>query len=119
MQLVGVIATRIGEGIEVWHDAGKHFAALGTKHANLCQERAGLEARVDHRSHAERGIEELPGIHLGPAAHMEARGIPTERGEQLRDIKAANHELREAYSALAEAERIVRQAAEREPNQRT
>lgn len=82
---------------------------------NRALERAGLEERVDHRSHAERGIEELPGIHLGPAAHMEARGITTERGEHLRDIKAANHELREAYSAVTEAERIVRLAAEREP----
>ena len=28
----------------------------------------GLEARVDHRSHAERGIETVPTLHLGPGA---------------------------------------------------
>ena len=28
----------------------------------------GLEARVDHRSHAERGIETAPTLHLGPGA---------------------------------------------------
>ena len=39
--------------------------------ANLQNERLrenGLEARVDHRSHAERGIETAPTLHLGPGA---------------------------------------------------
>jgi MobA/MobL family len=96
-------------------DSTQRIRVTWAEVTNRALERAGVEARIDHRSHAERGIEELPGIHLGPAAHMEARGIPTERGEHLRDIKAANHELREAYSAVREAEQIVRQAAEREP----
>jgi hypothetical protein len=96
-------------------DSTQRMRVAWAEVSNRALERAGVEARIDHRSHAERGIEELPGIHLGPAAHMEERGIPTERGEHLRDIKAANHELREAYSAVREAEQIVRQAAEREP----
>ena len=39
--------------------------------ANLQNERLrenGIEARVDHRSHAERGIETAPTLHLGPGA---------------------------------------------------
>ncbi len=36
--------------------------------ANAALERHGHEARIDHRSHAERGIEAEPSQHLGPAA---------------------------------------------------
>lgn len=35
---------------------------------NAALEQAGHSQRIDHRSHAERGREEVPGIHLGPAA---------------------------------------------------
>lgn len=35
---------------------------------NAALARAGQTGRVDHRSHAERGIEAEPGRHLGPAA---------------------------------------------------
>ena len=37
--------------------------------ANAALERHGHEARIDHRSHAERGIEAEPSQHLGPQAH--------------------------------------------------
>ena len=35
---------------------------------NRAYAEAGLDIRVDHRSHDRRGIGEVPGIHLGPAA---------------------------------------------------
>lgn len=35
---------------------------------NAALERSGQAARVDHRSHAERGLDVEPGRHLGPAA---------------------------------------------------
>ena len=44
---------------------------LRARWAELMNERLrenGLEARVDHRSHAERGIETAPTLHLGPGA---------------------------------------------------
>src|SRR5690606_14571262 len=34
--------------------------------ANQALAEAGQEARIDHRSHAERGLGELPSFHLGP-----------------------------------------------------
>ena len=52
--------------------------------------------RIDHRSHAARGMDELPTVHVGVSAtQMEKKGIVTERGELNRNIKAANHILRE------------------------
>ena len=44
---------------------------LRARWAELMNERLrenGLEARVDHRSHVERGIETAPTLHLGPGA---------------------------------------------------
>jgi hypothetical protein len=54
---------------------------------NRAYERAGLDIRVDHRSHEDRGIEAEPTIHLGPAATaMERRGEPSDRGDINRAI---------------------------------
>ena len=69
---------------EAWADA-----------VNLPLEQKGLDARIDHRSHAERGIEEQPTIHKGVAAQaMEAKGFVFERCELNRQIKADNALLR-------------------------
>lgn len=59
---------------------------------NLALEAAGSTARVDHRSHAERGIESAPSVHLGPSAvgyerrtgeHSRIRIEAAERAEML------------------------------------
>ena len=52
-------------------------------------ERAGQEERIDHRSHAERGLEEQPTIHEGVIARaLEKKGIVSDRCELNRQIKA-------------------------------
>ena len=62
---------------------------------NRFLERAGTEERVDHRSHAERGLDEQPTVHEGVAARaMEAAGIVSDRCELNRQIKADNLLLR-------------------------
>ncbi len=91
---------------------------------NRCLERSGHEGRVDHRSHAERGLDEQPTIHEGVAARaMEEKGIISDRCELNRQIKADNALLRElkllvkklmdtvkgTIPALAEAMETVRQ----------
>ena len=64
--------------------------------SNLYLERAGADARIDHRSHAERGLEELPTIHEGVTARaLEKMGIISERCEINRQIRADNALLRE------------------------
>ena len=63
---------------------------------NIFLERVGTEARIDHRSHAERGLDEQPTIHEGVVARaLEKKGIIAERCEINRQIKADNALLRE------------------------
>ena len=64
--------------------------------ANRCLELAGHAERIDHRSHAARGMEERPTVHEGVAAQaLERRGILSDRCELNRQIKADNALLRE------------------------
>lgn len=70
-------------------------------------ERAGQEERIDHRSHAERGLEEQPTIHEGVIARaLEKKGIVSDRCELNRQIKADNAllwELRGQVRKLAQS----------------
>ena len=62
---------------------------------NLHLEQAGRAERIDHRSHAERGLEEQPTIHEGVVARaLEKKGIVSDRCELNRQIKADNALLR-------------------------
>jgi len=91
---------------------------------NRFLERAGSQERVDHRSHAERGLDEQPTIHEGVVARaLEQKGVVSDRCELNRQIKADNVLLRELKSlvkklmdavkntvpAIAEAMETVRQ----------
>ena len=81
---------------EAWADASNRYL-----------ERAGREERIDHRSNAARGLDEIPTIHEGAAAQaLERRGIISDRCELNRQIKADNallRELKEAVKKLAQA----------------
>ena len=65
--------------------------------ANAALERHGHAARIDHRSHAKRGIEAEPTRHLGPAA----AGLERRMGEESR--RRQDFE-REAMDRLAHAQ---------------
>ena len=79
---------------------------------NLHLERIGSTERVDHRSHAERGIDEQPTIHEGVAARaMEKRGIVSDRCELNRQIKADNALLRELKELVQQLTEAVSNAA--------
>ena len=63
---------------------------------NRALERSGVEQRIDHRSHAERGLDEKPTIHEGVSARkMEKAGFVSERCELNRQIRADNVLIRE------------------------
>lgn len=86
-----------------WNDKGN--ALLWRKAwadiSNAYLERAGSAERIDHRSNAERGIDELPTVHMGVAAcQMEKKGIATERGELNRNIQKANRLIREIRAQI-------------------
>lgn len=69
--------------------------------ANRHLERAGHKERIDHRSHAERGLDEQPTIHEGVVARaLEKKGIVSDRCELNRQIKADNALLRELKATV-------------------
>ena len=77
--------------------------------ADICNDYLDRENQIDHRSYKDRGIEQTPTVHIGvAAAAMERRGIPTERGDQNRGIRAANAYIASIKAAMtADADRIV------------
>ena len=92
-----------------WNDKGN--ALLWRKAwadiSNAYLERAGHPERIDYRSNAERGIDELPTVHMGVAAcQMEKKGIATEKGELNRNIRKANRLIRGNQGADWKAQRM-------------
>lgn len=76
------------ETLEHWREA---WAAM----VNAKFEEKGLPCRVDHRSYERQGVDILPTIHEGVAVRqMEAKGIPTDKGDFNRWIRKANEILR-------------------------
>ena len=75
---------------------------------NLYLERAGRAERIDHRSNAARGLDEIPTIHEGAAAQaLERRGIISDRCELNRQIKADNALLRELKAEIKKLAALV------------
>ena len=73
--------------VEHWRQAWEH-------QANQALERAGYEARIDHRTLAAQGLERVPQIHHGPKVMaLEQQGIRTDRGDQARAIDHSNLQL--------------------------
>ena len=72
-------------------------------------ETAGHEERIDHRSHADRGLTEQPTIHEGVVARaLEKKGIVSDRCELNRQIKVDNALLRELKTTVKKLMRAVR-----------
>ena len=77
--------------------------------SNRCLERAGREERIDHRSNAARGLDEIPTIHEGVAAQaLERKGIISDRCELNRQIKADNVFLRELKAEVKKLAQAVK-----------
>lgn len=76
---------------------------------NAYLERASADARIDHRSHAERGLDEQPTIHEGFIARaLEKKGIIAVRCEINRQIKADNALLRELKATVKKLMQAVK-----------
>ena len=76
---------------------------------NRVLERSGIEERIDHRSHAERGLDEQPTVHEGVEARaMERKGFVSDRCELNRQIKADNVLLRELKAAVRKLMQAVK-----------
>ena len=76
--------------------------------SNRYLERAGREERIDHRSNAARGLDEIPTIHEGAAAQaLERKGIISDRCELNRQIRADNALLRELKAEIKKLAALV------------
>ena len=72
-------------------------------------ERAGHKERIDHRSHADRGLSEQPTIHEGVVARaLEKKGIVSDRCELNRQIKADNALLCELKATVKKLIQVVK-----------
>ena len=77
--------------------------------SNRYLERAGREERIDHRSNAARGLDEIPTIHEGVTAQaLERKGIISDRCEINRQIKVDNALLRELKAAARKLAQAVK-----------
>ncbi|MGE4046481.1 MAG: MobQ family relaxase [Acetobacteraceae bacterium] len=114
----GFIAKEKGQrkdaGLSVFAMGGEAVTAIRKEweqHVNRAYERAGLDIRVDARSHKDRGIEQEPTKHLGPAANAMEQREPgsSDRGAINREIEDFNAALREL--AALEIEAVIAAAA--------
>ena len=63
--------------------------------ANRYLEELESPVRLNLKSYAEQGIDQIPTVHMGAAAsHMEKKGVQTGIGNLNRDIQAANRLMR-------------------------
>jgi hypothetical protein len=86
----------------------EHWRERWAEYQNRALEKYGHEARVDHRSLEDQGLDRQPTTHLGPNLQaMEDAGIHTDRGDQNRRIKAANDNLALAKRDLAECDKRI------------
>ncbi len=76
------------EQLVLWRKA---WADINNKYLSL----ANVEETIDHRSFADRGVDEQPTVHEGVTARtLEKKGIISERCELNRQIRADNSLLR-------------------------
>lgn len=82
------------EQLCLWREAWAEYV-------NRFLEQAGLEERIDHRSHADQGRKEQPTIHEGVAARaMEKKGFVSDRCELNRQIRRDNALLKSLKAAI-------------------
>lgn len=90
------------EQLVLWRKA---WANISNKYLSL----AGVEETIDHRSHADRGLDEQSTVHEGVIARaLEKKGIVSERCELNRQIKSDNSLLRKLKETVKKLMQAVR-----------
>ncbi|MBQ7507108.1 MAG: MobA/MobL family protein [Lachnospiraceae bacterium] len=76
-------------------------------------EEKGLACRIDHRSNAARGMEELPHIHEGSASvKLTAKGLPSRKAEHNRMISYVNRILKGILLGFQVIHTVIREIRE-------
>lgn len=84
-------------------DEKEFLISLRKAWADECNKHLSQGDRIDHRSNAERGIDDIPTIHEGYAARaMEARGDVSDRMEINRQIRVKNDLIHRLVELLKE-----------------
>jgi hypothetical protein len=80
---------------------------------NVALERANHAGRVDHRSYARQGVEQIPTVHLGVAAfQMEKRGVKIELGDVNRAIEFTNSQLHQLRARISKLQNWLKEETE-------
>ena len=83
------------ETLETWRQAW----------ADLCNVKFAekeLDCRIDHRSYAHQGVEQLPTIHEGVSVRaMEKKGISTDKGDFNRWVRSVNAKLKNIRQTIS------------------
>ena len=80
-----------------------HWREEWANYVNHAFEQKGLSCRVDHRTLEEQGVDRLPTIHEGTTVRaMEAKGIPTDKGDFNRWIKETGSALQKLRRKIKE-----------------
>ena len=104
-------------GMKPAADDVKRMRKLWADMANAALAEAGHEARIDHRSHAERGIDEMPTTHLGPIAtaiKRKGKKLDIEERERQRWDAAKQALEVEMQQARAELDKSLREVTDLE-----
>ena len=84
------------------------WRAAWAEHTNRWLERCGHDTRIDHRSNAERGLDEKPTVHEGVTARkIENAGHVSDRCELNRQIRADNAIIRALKSAVVKLKQTI------------
>ncbi|MGP9780740.1 MobQ family relaxase, partial [Psychrobacter sp. 364] len=79
--------------------AREELKAIREQWANITNKHlkeAKIDARIDHRSHKDRGLEQLPTKKLGwEASALERKGIKTSTGDYNRKVEEYNHAMQQ------------------------
>jgi len=80
-----------------------HWREEWANYVNRLFEQKGLPCRIDHRSYADRGMEETPTVHEGPTVRaMEKKGIQTNVGDLNRWIRSTNTAIQRLRKKIKE-----------------
>lgn len=104
-----------------WNDPCKaeEWRAQWARYANAMLDARNLPQRVDYRSYARQGIQQVPTVHMGVAAsQMENRGLATEKGAVNREIAAQNRLLKEIKARITRLYNWSKQQAAVQPEAR-
>jgi hypothetical protein len=96
-----------------WHERAKllELREAWAATANRALERAGLEARIDHRSLEAQGIDRMPEPKLGPErTAMLRRGIETPQAVQVLDLRQERAALAQVEQELERLQAEIREA---------